>query len=178
MPDGIIVGVKADLMSTPDPGPGSALLGIGELARLTGKRPSAIRYYEQIGLLPQPARVDGRRRYHPGIVRTLAVIDTGQRAGLALEEVKTLLAASPDDGEAIGRLRDVAGRKLPQVIALIERSQLVRGWLECAARCQCPDLDQCPLFDDPAIPAPPQRAQPSPPGPPGLSPDTSKADRG
>jgi MerR family redox-sensitive transcriptional activator SoxR len=162
LPDGIIVGVKVDLMSNPDPEPGSALLGIGELAGLTGKRPSAIRYYEQIGLLPQPARVDGRRRYLHGIVRTLAVIDTAQRAGLALDEIKTLLAASPADGEAIGRLRQVAERKLPQIIALIERSQLVRDWLECAARCECPDLDQCPLFDDPAIPAPRQRSQPSP----------------
>ncbi len=93
------------------------MLGIGELAQLTGKRPSAIRYYEQIGLLPQPARMDGRRRYHHSIVRTLAVIDTGQRAGLALEEIKTLLAASPDDGEAISRLREVAVRKLPQISA-------------------------------------------------------------
>jgi len=78
LPDGIMVGVKVSLMSNPDPGPGGALLGIGELAQLTGKRPSAIRYYEQIGLLPQPARMDGRRRYHHSIVRTLAVIDTGQ----------------------------------------------------------------------------------------------------
>jgi MerR family redox-sensitive transcriptional activator SoxR len=150
--DRIMVGVKVGLMSNPDPGGGSALLGIGDLARLTGKRPSAIRYYEQIGLLPTPARMDGRRRYHPGIVRTLAVIDAGQRAGLALDEIKMLLAASPDDGEAISRLREMAHRKLPQINALIERSQLVRDWLECAARCQCPDLDQCPLFDDSAIP--------------------------
>ena len=141
-------------MSNPDLRPGAALLGIGELAELTGKRPSAIRYYEQIGLLPPPARVDGRRRYDHGVVRTLAVIDTGQRAGLALDEIKTLLAASAQDGDAIGRLRDVAERKLPQVIALIERSQLVRDWLECAARCECPDLDQCPLFDDQAIRTP------------------------
>ena len=171
-----MVGVKVSLMSNPDPGPGSALLGIGELAQMTGKRPSAIRYYEQIGLLPQPARMDGRRRYHHSIVRTLAVIDTGQRAGLALDEIKTLLAASPDDGEAISRLREVADRKLPQISALIERSQLVRDWLECAARCQCPDLDQCPLFDDPVIPAKPQRSTPAPsqPGPP----PTLKADCG
>src|SRR5262249_17982863 len=85
-PDGITGGVKVGLMSNPGPGPGGALLGIGELAKLTGKRASAIRYYEQIGLLPRPARMDGRRRYHPGVVRTLAVIETGQRAGLALEE--------------------------------------------------------------------------------------------
>jgi hypothetical protein len=43
----------------------------------------------------------------------------------------------------------VADRKLPQITALIECSQLVRHWLECAARCECPNLDQCPLFDDP-----------------------------
>ena len=159
-----MVDVKVSLMSNlgpdPDPGPG-ALLGIGELAQLTGKRPSAIRYYEQIGLLPQPARMDGRRRYHHSVARTLAVIDTGQRAGLALDEIKTLLAASPDDGETISRLRELAGRKLPQISALIERSQLVRDWLECAARCECPDLDQCPLFDDPAIPAATQRSTPA-----------------
>ena len=149
-------------MSNSGPGPAGALLGVGELAKLTGKRASALRYYEQIGLLPEPARVDGRRRYHPSVVRTLAVIDTGQRAGLALEEIKTLLEASPEDGEAISRLREVAERKLPQIKALIEHSQIVRDWLECAARCECPDLDQCPLFDDPTIPAPPQRAPPPP----------------
>ena len=148
MADQIIVGVKVSLMSNPEPGPGSALLGIGELAGLTGKRPSAIRYYEQIGLLPPPARVDGRRRYHRDVMRTLAVIETGQRAGLALDDLKTLLSASPDDSEAIERLRVVASRKLPEIIALIERSRLVREWLECAARCECPDLDECPLFDD------------------------------
>ncbi len=49
------------------------------------------------------------------------------------------------------RLREVASRKLPEIIALIERSELVRGWLECAARCECPDLDDCPLFEDPPL---------------------------
>ena len=49
---GTIVAVKVDLMSNPDPQPGGApLLAIGQLAALTGKRPSAIRYYEQAGLL-------------------------------------------------------------------------------------------------------------------------------
>jgi MerR family redox-sensitive transcriptional activator SoxR len=84
-------------------------------------------------------------------VRTLAVIETGQRAGLTLEEIGALLAASPDDAVAIERLREVAERKLPEITALIERSQLVRDWLECAARCECPSLDQCPLFEDPAL---------------------------
>ena len=141
-------------MSSPGPEPGSSpLLAIGELAALTGKRPSAIRYYEQVGLLSRPARVHGQRRYDAQAARTLAVIATGQRAGLALDEIRELLSASPDDRAAIGRLREIADRKLPEIVALIERSQLVRSWLECAARCECPSLDDCQLFDDPvAIP--------------------------
>ncbi|MGO8957120.1 MAG: MerR family transcriptional regulator [Streptosporangiaceae bacterium] len=137
-------------MSNPRPTPDSfGLLAIGELAALTGKRPSALRYYEQIGLLPQPARVRGQRKYDVQAVRTITVIDTGQRAGLTLDEIKALLTASPDDRAAISRLREIADRKLPEIEALIERSELVRGWLECAARCECPSLDDCPLFDVP-----------------------------
>jgi len=143
-------------MSNPGPGPEAApLLTIGAVAAMTGRSTSAIRYYEQIGLLPEPVRVGGRRRYGPAMVRTLAVIETGQRAGLALDEIRVLLSASPGDPAAVEQLRDVASRKLPEVVALIERSELVRGWLELAARCECPDLDQCPLFDDPALPGGP-----------------------
>ena len=124
---------------------------IGAVAEQAGRRPSAIRYYEQIGLLPPAARTSGRRVYGPDTVRTLAVIETGQRAGLTLDEIRALLAASPDDQAAIERLREVAIRKLPQVKELIERTEIVRDWLEAAARCECPSLDECPLFDDPAL---------------------------
>jgi MerR family transcriptional regulator, redox-sensitive transcriptional activator SoxR len=131
-------------MSNPEPA-----LTIGAVAALVGRRPSSIRYYEQIGLLPPAPRVAGRRVYGPDTVRTLAVIETGQRAGLTLDEIRVLLSASPDDQAAIERLREVANRKLPEITALIERTQLVRGWLESAAACECPSLDQCPLFEDP-----------------------------
>jgi MerR family transcriptional regulator, redox-sensitive transcriptional activator SoxR len=154
----------------PNPGPdGDPLLAIGELAARAGKRPSSIRYYEQIGLLPPPARVSGQRRYGRGTLRTLAVIDTGQRAGLSLDEIRVLLSASPDDQAAIERLREVADRKLPQIAALIERSELVRTWLESAARCECPNLSECALFDDPPLPprhdGDPGRGHPPRPGP-------------
>jgi MerR family transcriptional regulator, redox-sensitive transcriptional activator SoxR len=140
-------------MSTPDAKDGACLpMSIGTVAEMTGKRPSSIRYYEQIGLLPLPVRAGGRRRYGPDTVRTLAVIDTAQRAGLTLGEIKVLLSASRGDRATIGRLREVADQKLPEIRAVIERSELVRGWLECAARCECPNLDECPLFDDPALP--------------------------
>jgi DNA-binding transcriptional MerR regulator len=98
-------------------------------------------------VLPEPERAAGRRRYSPDILRTLAVIGTGQRAGLSLTEVRELLTASNDRGAVSERLREIAHRKLPEVDALIERSLLVRSWLEAAADCQCPTLDDCPLFD-------------------------------
>jgi MerR family redox-sensitive transcriptional activator SoxR len=122
-------------------------LTIGELARRTARRPSSIRYYEEIGLLPEPARVGGRRRYPEETVRTLTVVDTAQRAGLTLEEIRVLLTAAADDGDATEELRRVAERKLPELEATIERAVLVRRWLEAAARCECPSLDDCCLFE-------------------------------
>lgn len=124
-------------------------LPIGEIARLSGKAPSSIRYYETIGLLPAPERVSGRRRYPRSVVRTLAVVETAQRAGLSLGEIRLLLEATPSDQQAIERLRDVAKQKLPVLRAAIEHAEIVRRWLEDAARCHCPTLDDCPLFDKP-----------------------------
>jgi DNA-binding transcriptional MerR regulator len=123
------------------------LLTIGELARRTSRRTSSIRYYEQIGLLPEPVRVGGRRRYPEETVRTLTVVDAAQRAGLTLSEIRTLLTAAPDDSAAVEELRGIAERKLPELEATIERAVLVRRWLEAAARCECPSLDECCLFE-------------------------------
>lgn len=127
------------------------LLTIGQVAQRAGRAASSLRYYERIGLLPAAIRVNGRRRYRPDILRTLAVIETAQRAGLNLDEIRLLLQAAPGDQAATERLRDVAERKLPELRATIERAELVRGWLEHAARCECPSLDDCPLFDEPGL---------------------------
>jgi MerR family transcriptional regulator, redox-sensitive transcriptional activator SoxR len=124
-------------------------LSIGEVARLSGKAPSAIRYYEDIGLVDRPERISGRRRYPCTVVRTLAVIETAQRAGLSLDEIGLLLRATPSNRAATERLREIAEQKLPVLREAIERAEIVRRWLEDAARCCCPTLDDCPLFDEP-----------------------------
>src|SRR5438477_11187225 len=116
-------------------------LSIGEVAQRSGKAASAIRYYESVGLLPAPARESGRRRYPVETVRTLAVIETAQHAGLSLDEIRQLLDAPGGD-----LLREIAERKLPELEALIERAQNTRRWLAAAAECRCPDLDDCCLF--------------------------------
>jgi MerR family redox-sensitive transcriptional activator SoxR len=143
-----MVQVKVGLMS-------SDFCLIGEVARISGKAPSAIRYYESIGLLPEPVRVSGRRRYPADVVRSLAVIDTAQRAGLALDDIRLLLHASENDSDAVELLREVAERRLPVLREAIARAEVVREWLEQAADCRCPTLETCPLFEQPwALPEP------------------------
>ena len=122
-------------------------LSIGEVAERAGLRASAIRWYERVGVLPEPERVSGRRRYEPDVLERLAVVDTAQRAGLTLEEIRELLDGA-DAGEPVGdRLRELAERKLPEVEALIARAEAVRGWLQAAAQCRCPTLEECALFE-------------------------------
>src|SRR4029077_14643525 len=95
--------VKVGLMSNQ-----GRSMSIGAVAAQAGRRPSSIRYYEQIGLLPRPGRVSGRRVDGPETGRALAVIETGQRAGLTLDEIRDLLSAADGDQPAIERLREVA----------------------------------------------------------------------
>ena len=100
-------------------------------------------------MLAEAVRIGGRRWYAPDVERTLAVVDTAQRAGLSLAEIKALLGAPGADDAAVQELRAIAERRLPELEARIERAQVVRSWLEAAARCECPSLDDCCLFSDP-----------------------------
>ena len=123
-------------------------MGIGELAGRAGLAASAIRYYESIGLLKAPARVAGKRRYGQEALQRLSVIAAGRDAGLSLQEVAELVRAD-EQGQVSGRLQALARQKLPEIEALITRAGAVRAWLEAAAECRCPSLEQCPLFDSP-----------------------------
>jgi MerR family transcriptional regulator, redox-sensitive transcriptional activator SoxR len=126
-----------------------ATLSIGEVARRSRINVSAIRFYERRGLLPEPERVSGRRRYGVDAIERLGTIETAKQAGFSLEEIKILLD-SVDRGEpAHQHLQALAVRKLPEVEALIARAEAMRGWLTVAADCGCVSLDSCPLFDQP-----------------------------
>lgn len=123
---------------------------IGEAARRAGVRVSLIRYYEDVGLLPEPERVSGQRRYDGSVLRRLAVIDVAQRAGLSLEEIRELVDHGNDPMS--DRLRALADRRLPELDALIERALRVRQWLAAAQTCGCEAIDECRLFDDASAP--------------------------
>lgn len=135
-----------------------ATLTIGEVARRVGLKTSAIRYYESLGVLPQPERISGQRRYTAETVRRLQVIDVAKRAGFSLDEARVLLANSEQGTPAHQQLRELAQRKLPEVEALITRAEAMRAWLTTATGCNCETLDVCALFptdaDPTAIPNP------------------------
>ncbi len=125
--------------------PSDGKLRIGEVAERAGLRKSAIRYYEEIGLLSKPERVSGQRVYDPSILRRLAVIDVSQRAGLSLDEIRELVDAG--SAPVSERLQELAAKKLPEVEALIARAEAMRAWLETAQACGCETIDECGLFD-------------------------------
>ena len=125
-----------------------ATLTIGEVARRAGLRTSAIRYYESVGVLPEPQRVAGRRRYAEDTVRRLHVIDVAKRAGFTLDEARVLLSTADHGTPAFSQVRELASRKLPEVEALITRAEAVRAWLQTATGCNCDTLDVCKLFGD------------------------------
>jgi MerR family redox-sensitive transcriptional activator SoxR len=129
-----------------------ATLTIGQLAKRFGLKTSAIRYYEANGVLPEPARISGQRRYGPDAVRRLEVLDVAKRAGFSLDEARVLLQSGDAGSPAFEAVRELATRKLPEIDALIARAQAMRSWLLTATDCSCESLDVCALFDAPAVP--------------------------
>ena len=105
-------------------------LSIGEVALRAGLNPSAIRYYERIGLLPDAERVSGQRRYDETVLGRLAVIEFAQRAGFTLAETRTLLSGFSEKVPPSARWRSLANQKLPEIEALIARATGMKRLLE------------------------------------------------
>jgi DNA-binding transcriptional MerR regulator len=124
-------------------------LTIGEVARRVGVATSSIRYYESIGLLPQPDRMHGQRRYRSDVLGKLAFIGVAQSAGFKLSEIKSLVDGIDGADGMSGRIRALSSRKLDEVELLLERTMAMKGWLEVAKRCGCETPGECAL-----VPAP------------------------
>jgi MerR family redox-sensitive transcriptional activator SoxR len=135
--------------------PSELQLTIGQVAARAGLNTSHIRFYEDVGVLPAPARVSGQRRYDEGVLHRLSIIDVAQRAGLTLEEIRDLTGPESRGANAGERIRELADRKLPDIDALIERAQAVKRWLTVASSCDCATVDVCGLFVDPTLAPPP-----------------------
>ncbi len=130
--------------SAPEVNPSGDLLTIGELARRAGVATSAVRYYEELGLLPAPARVSGQRRYPESAARLVAAILLYSDAGFTLAEQKALLASSKRESGEWSRL---ARRKLAELDEQIAKAQAAREAISHGLRCPHEDITQCPNFN-------------------------------
>ena len=120
-------------------------LSIGEVAQRAGLRPSALRYYESVGILPPPQRVGGQRRYDAAVLQRIARIQLAQRAGFTIAEIRVLLERS-DETPSSALWHAFAPAKLAEIDAEIAEAQRKRGMLEAGLNCHCQTLDECVLY--------------------------------
>jgi MerR family transcriptional regulator, redox-sensitive transcriptional activator SoxR len=122
-------------------------LPIGEIARRAGLRPSAVRYYERVGLLRPVPRTGGQRRYDSSALHRLSAIRLAQRAGFSLDEIKRLFEAERLPGGA--GWRALVESKLAEVRARIDEAQMMERMLLESLECGCEAFDECPLVEVP-----------------------------
>jgi MerR family transcriptional regulator, redox-sensitive transcriptional activator SoxR len=122
------------------------LLSIGEVARRSGVAASALRFYEERGLIASERAGSGRRRYARPVLRRIAFIVFAQRVGLSLDEIGHELAKLPPDRAPAradwSRLSSTWTERIDARIAELER--LRAGLTECIG-CGCLSLDRCQL---------------------------------
>lgn len=112
---------------------------IGELSSRYGIAPSAIRYYEEVGLLGTVDRVGGQRIFEERHARRLAFIKVAQEAGFSLAEVQKMLDEhSPGDA-----WRGLAEGKASEIERMIRDARRMKRVLDAVASCQCGSLDDC-----------------------------------
>jgi DNA-binding transcriptional MerR regulator len=109
-------------------------IGIGDLARATGCKVQTIRYYEEIGLMPEPGRTAGnQRRYDQRHVDRLAFIRHSRELGFSLEAIRELLSLSDRPDQPCDSVDRLARRQLEQVERRLARLTMLKRMLaQCA----------------------------------------------
>ena len=121
-----------------------AQLTISQVAQQVRLRPSAIRYYERIGLIPPAERLSGQRRYEQTALYRLAIIQRARQLGFTLTEIRHLFFGFRDITRPSQRWRMLSRRKLAELDHQMEAIKAVRGTLQkLMTKCRCDTLDQC-----------------------------------
>jgi MerR family redox-sensitive transcriptional activator SoxR len=123
-------------------------LTVGQLARRTGVATSALRFYEDRGLIHSSRTAAGHRRYARGTTRRVAFIMFAQRVGLSLEAIRCELAKLPagrtPNGEEWARLSAMWSEQIDARMAELQR--LKRGLVDCIG-CGCLSLERCQILN-------------------------------
>lgn len=125
------------------------MLAIGTLAKRTGTKVQTIRYYEQIGLLPEPGRTEGgQRRYGDDDLDRLAFIRHARQLGFTLEAIRELLDLSDNPSRSCAEVDVIAHRQLKEVEARIARLEALRKELKRMLReCSRDTVSDCRVLE-------------------------------
>src|SRR5262249_36614295 len=116
---------------------------IGELAHKAGVRPSAIRFYESIGVLPRALRQSGQRRFDTDIELYLAVVEMARRAGFTIAEIRLLFHGFKEGAPASHRWKELARKKIRDMDLLMKQLRSMRRLLKASMSCRCIKLEDC-----------------------------------
>ena len=118
-------------------------LAISDVARVFGLRTSAIRYYEQIGILLPAMRKNGQRRYDNSALFRLAVVQRARETGFTLEEIRELFFGFPPGTPPPKRWHQLSQRKIAELRDRMKRLKLMETVLKRVENCRCDALDEC-----------------------------------
>lgn len=117
---------------------------ISVVARQVGLRPSAIRYYEQIGILAPAERSSGQRRYDKSVLYRLALIQRARLSGFTLEEIRQLFFGFREGTPISQRWHKLSRKKLAELNAQVEQIDAMRALLRrIQTNCRCDAIEQC-----------------------------------
>ncbi|MBL8894403.1 MAG: helix-turn-helix domain-containing protein [Rhizobiales bacterium] len=117
-------------------------LDIGEVSEKTGTRPSALRYYEEVGLISSVSRHGLRRQFPPEVLLQLKLVAMGQSAGFSLAEISGMFGKTGAPNLPRATLR----KKADDLDRQIRELAALRDTLRHVADCPAPSHMQCPTF--------------------------------
>lgn len=129
-------------------------MNIGEVSRRTGMPSKTIRYYEEIELVPPPARGgNGYRQYTDKNVNMLDFVSRARSLGFTVEECRNLLALYEDRGRASADVRAIALTHIDHIDAKLKELAAMRATLSTlVAKCHGDDRPDCPILEELAAP--------------------------
>lgn len=116
---------------------------IGAVAKETGLNTSSIRYYESIGLLPEPPRRSGRRLYDPSVIDRLRIIEAAKALDFTLDEMKLFFEGVSETSPPSDVWRAFADTKLEAIEKQITHAQSLQRILKMGLTCECLKLSDC-----------------------------------
>ena len=129
---------------------------IGEVAESSGVPAKTIRYYEEVGLLPEPERADnGYRAYERQSVEPLRFIARARGLGFSLDDVRDLVDLWQDKDRASADVRRLAKDQIAAIDEKLAELQSMRRTLSTLVeRCHGDDRPDCPILDELAAEGP------------------------